>query len=93
MTLKVRPTGLGSGFYKDNQWIAASGASAASMRPALAPSLCAGSGRCTLPASQKACPANQVATLEVAKAELGELEAVEGVGGVGRNDPMNRCGV
>jgi hypothetical protein len=36
---------------------------------------------------------NQVATLDEAKAELGELEAVEGLGGDGRNDPMNRRGV
>jgi hypothetical protein len=47
MALKLRPTGLGSGIDKDraDSITAASGRSAASMRPAALPAACAGSGR------------------------------------------------
>ena len=73
MPLKMRPTGLGHGVYKDTSitaYSAASGASAASTRPAPAPPICAGSGRCTLPASQEPAHRNRVATLDEAKAEF-----------------------
>jgi hypothetical protein len=75
MPLKMRPTGLGSGFYKDTadysvfsgEWCIGriyenrSGPE----------SICAGSGRCSAPASPGSLRiSNEVATLEVAKAQL-----------------------
>ena len=59
MPLKMRPTGLGHGVYKDDprlqrllrRVVHRSHLS----RPAPAPPICAGSGRCTLPASRGPC--------------------------------------
>jgi hypothetical protein len=72
MPLKMRPTGLGRGVYKDiPNW-------------APAPPRCAGSGRCMFPASQGACAFEPSGNAGRAKAEFeASWKAVESVGGNG----------
>ena len=74
MSLKMRPSGLGSGIDKDRadylifcgEWN-----SAESTKFVEARTTCAGSGRCTSPASLRTYATdNRVATLETAKAEF-----------------------
>ena len=73
MPLKLRPTGLGHGVYKDivdygvfcGEWCIGR-----IYETRTGPSLCAGSGRCTLPASRRAAHRQRAATLDEAKAEF-----------------------
>ena len=88
MPLKLRPTGLGHGVYKDNvdygvfcgEWCIGR-----IYETRTGPQICAGSGRCTLPASRE--PTHRQPRGDAGRGQgrvRGELEAVEGVGGYGR---------
>ena len=73
MALKMRPTGLGHGVYKDvldygifcGEWCIGR-----IYETRTGPPICAGSGRCTLPVSQDLRTDNRAATLDQAKAEF-----------------------
>jgi hypothetical protein len=73
MPLKMRPTGLSSGIYKDSVDYSVSAASGAwpHRRNPATPNIYASSGPCSAPSKPESLRiSNQVATLEAAKAEF-----------------------
>jgi hypothetical protein len=68
MPLKLRPTGLGSGTGLTTPSALASGRSAAFIRPAAVPTVCAGSGPMNVNGPMTR--SDRVATLEEAKAQF-----------------------